>query len=369
MNFVSDNIVGASPTIIAALTEAAAAGPEGTYGKDRWSAQAQKLLDELFGRKVTAFFVTTGTAANALALQAITPPGQGVFCHQTAHVIDDECGAPEFYIGSGKIVGIPGLAGKLTPAALRETLTRFPRGVLRQVPPAALSLSQATECGTAYKLEEIATLSGIAHAAGLMVHMDGARFGNALVELGCTAAAMTWQAGVDVLSFGVTKTGALACEAVVFFDDKLAAQAAVHRKRGGHTLSKSRLIGAQMAAALKDGHWLDLARHANAMAKRLADGLAARGFAMPWPRQANEVFVVLPPAVHARLEAAGAAYYPWAVTNIPPPERPADGAFLARLVCSFETTAGEVDAFLNVIPAAHASRAIEKVGKGETVAS
>ncbi len=352
MNFVSDNIVGASPPIIAALSEAAAAGAEGTYGKDRWSIEAHRQLDALFGRKVTAFFLATGTAANALALQAITPPGQGVFCHETAHVIDDECGAPEFYIGSGKLVGIPGLAGKITADALRETLTRFPRGVVRQVPPAALSLSQATECGTAYTLAEIAALADTAHAAGLRVHLDGARFGNALVELGCTAAAMTWQAGVDVVSFGVTKTGALACEAVVFFDEALAAEAAVHRKRGGHTLSKSRLIGAQMTAALKDGHWLDLARQANAMARRLAEGLAARGLAMPWPRQANEVFVVLPPAIHAGLEARGAAYYPWDVTNIAPSERPADGAVLARLVCSFETSPGEVDAFLDAIPAA-----------------
>lgn len=350
MNFVSDNIVGASPTIIAALAEAAAAGPEGTYGKDRWSAQAQGLLDELFGRKVTALFVATGTAANALALQAMTPPGQGVFCHETAHILDNECGAPEFYIGSGKLVGIRGVAGKITPDLLRETLAHFPRGVLRQVPPAALSLSQATECGTVYTIAEIEALTATAHAAGLPVHMDGARFGNALVELGCTAAAMTWQAGIDVLSFGVTKAGALACEAVVFFDEKLAAHAAVHRKRGGHTLSKSRLIGAQMAAALKDGHWLDLSRQANAMAGRLADGLAARGLAMPWPRQANEVFVVLPPAIHAGLQASGAAYYPWEVTNIRPSERPSDGAILARLVCSFETTASEVDAFLRAVP-------------------
>lgn len=351
MNFISDNIVGASPAVIAALSEAAAAGAEGTYGNDRWTAEARRQLDELFGRKVTAFFVATGTAANALALQSITPPGQGVFCHETAHVIDDECGAPEFYIGSGKLVGISGLAGKITPAAFRETLAHFPRGVLRQVPPAALSLSQATECGTAYTLGEVAALTDIAHAAGLPVHMDGARFGNALVELGCTAAAMTWQAGIDVLSFGVTKTGALACEAVVFFDETLAAHAAVHRKRGGHTLSKSRLIGAQMMAALKDGHWLDLARHANAMARRLADGLATRGMTMPWPRHANEVFVILPQAIDAGLKARGAKYYPWDVTNIQPSDRPSDGAILARLICSFETSPAEVDAFLDAVPA------------------
>lgn len=361
MNFVSDNIVGASAPIMAALVEAAAAGVEGTYGRDRWSSEAQNQLNELFGRKVTAFFVTTGTAANALALQAIAPPGSAVFCHETAHVIEDECGAPEFFIGSGKLVGIPGMDGKITPAALTETLARFPRGVVRQVPPAALSLSQATECGTAYRVEEIAALADIAHAAGLPVHMDGARFGNALVELGCTAAAMTWQAGVDVLSFGVTKTGALACEAVVFFDEALATNAALQRKRGGHTLSKGRLLGAQMTAALRDDHWLHLARHANAMARRLAEGLAACGLTMPWPRQANEVFVVLPPAVHTAVQAAGAQYYLWEVINIPPSQRPPAEAAFARLICSFETTAEEVDAFLTIVRAAEPRRAQEAI--------
>lgn len=352
MNFASDNIVGASAPIMSALVEAAAAGAEGTYGEDRWSAEARRRLDDLFGRKVTAFFVATGTAANALALQALAAPGSAVFCHETSHVIEDECGAPEFFIGSGKLVGIAGPEGKIGPASLTRTLERFPRGVVRQVPPAALSLSQATECGTAYRVEEIAALTDIAHAAGMTVHMDGARFGNALVELGCTPAAMTWQSGIDVLSFGVTKTGALACEAVVFFDDALAADAAVQRKRGGHTLSKSRLLGAQMAAALKDGHWLELARNANAMARRLASGLAARGLCMPWPRDANEVFVVLPAPVHAALQAAGAHYYLWDTTNIPAAQRPTPDAAFARLICSFETTAEEVDGFLRTVQAA-----------------
>lgn len=352
MDFASDNIVGASAPIIAALAEAAGAGAAGTYGEDRWSEEARHRLDELFGRKVTAFFVATGTAANALALQAIAGPGRAVFCHETAHVIEDECGAPEFFIGAGKLVGIPGPEGRIAPEALTQALERFPRGIVRQVPPAALSLSQATECGTAYRPEEIAALADIAHAGGLPVHMDGARFGNALVELGCTPAAMTWQAGIDVLSFGVTKTGALACEAIVFFDEALAADAAVQRKRGGHTLSKSRLLGAQMTAALKDGHWLDLARHANAMAHRLAAGLAASGLALPWPRHANEVFVVLPAPVHAALQAAGAHYYLWETTNIPPAQRPPPEATFARLICSFETTAAQVDALLDAVRAA-----------------
>ncbi len=349
MDFGSDNVVGASAPIMAALHEAASAGPEGTYGADRWSELARARLSTLFDRPVTTLFVTTGTAANALALQAIAPAGSGVFCHQTAHIIDDECGAPEFFIGAGKLVGIVGEGGKITPEGFRATLERFPRGIVRQVPPAALSLSQATECGTAYTPEEIAALSAIAHEAGLKVHMDGARFANALVELGCSPAAMTWQAGIDVLSFGATKNGALACEAVVFFDETLAAQAEVQRKRGGHTLSKGRLLGAQMAGYLADDHWLGLARHANAMAARLAAGLASRDLRMPWPRQANEVFVVLPAAIHAGLQAAGGHYYTWETTNLTTGEHPAGEEVFARLVCSFETTADQVDRFLAAI--------------------
>ncbi len=348
MDFGSDNVVGASEPILAALMEAGRAGPEGTYGADRWSNEARERLDALFERKVTALLVTTGTGANALALQALAAPGTGVFCHGTAHVIDDECGAPEFFIGGGKLVGIPGEAGKVTPEALRTTLAHFPRGVVRQVPPAALSLSQATECGTAYTPGEIAALTRVAHEAGLPVHMDGARFANALVELGCTAADMTWKAGVDVLSFGATKNGALACEAIVFFDERLAQQAEVHRKRSGHTLSKGRLLGAQMAAYLRDDHWLTLARHANSMAERLAHGLRDCGIRLPWTRQANEIFAVLPRPVDRALQARGGHYYEWETTNLAASDKPGPDDVFVRLICSFETTAEAVDRFIAV---------------------
>lgn len=349
MNFASDNTVGASAPIIDMVAEAARAGAEGTYGGDRWSLEAAAALERLFEHKLDVVLVPTGTAANALALAAVTPPWGGVMCHATSHIIDDECGAPEFFTAGAKLVGIPGLDGKITAGALAETLRRFPPGVVRQVQAASLSLSQATECGTVYRPDEIAELTAVAREAGLAVHMDGARFANALVELGCSPADMTWKAGVDIVSFGATKNGALACEAVIFFQPAHAAHAAIQRKRAGHTLSKGRLLGAQMSAYLRDDHWLDLARHANAMAARLAGGLDALALRLPWPREANEVFVMLPRAVDAALQAAGAHYYPWEDGTLAPERRARPDEVFVRLICSFETQPGDVDALLAAI--------------------
>ncbi len=348
MEFGSDNVVGASGSVIEAIAEAARAGAEGTYGADRWTVDAVEQLEAIFERKLSVLLVPTGTAANALSLAAITPPWGGVFCHASSHINDDECGAPEFFTAGAKLIGIAGDAGKITPDALRETLRRFPKGETRQVQAASLSLSQATECGTAYRCDEIAALTEVAHAAGLLVHMDGARFANALVGLGCSAAEMTWKAGVDVLSFGATKNGALACEAVIFFDPARAELAPVQRKRAGHTLSKGRVLGAQMSAYLRDGHWLDLARHANAMAARLAAGLAdLPGARMPWPQQATELFAVLPRPVDVALRHAGAHYYEWDVATLAA-ERPQADEVFVRLVCSFETRADDVDRFIDL---------------------
>ena len=200
--------------------------------------RAEARLSEIFEREVAVFLVATGTAANALALAALARPWQAMFCHEEAHIIDDECGAPEFFTAGAKLVGIPGRNGKITPDALSETLARFPRGLVKTTQPGALSLSQATEAGTVYSLDEIAALAAIAHEAGVGVHMDGARFANALVALGATPAEMTWRAGVDVLSFGATKNGALACEAVMFFDRDKAAAMPYQRKRAGRRCRK-----------------------------------------------------------------------------------------------------------------------------------
>src|SRR5947209_8392483 len=242
MDFAGDNAAGASRPILDALL---ATNDEfcPAYGADRHTMAAERALSAAFERDVASFLVATGTGANALALGALTPPWGAVFCHEHAHIIDDECGAPEMFSHGAKLVGIQGAVGKITPAALRDALARFPRGLVKQVQPAALSLSQATECGTIYTREEIAELASIAHPAAVSVHMDGARFANSLVALGCTPAEMTWQAGIDVLSFGATKNGALACEPVIFFNRNRAEDFVYQRNRGGHTLSKGRFLG------------------------------------------------------------------------------------------------------------------------------
>jgi threonine aldolase len=280
----------------------------------------------------------------------VTAPWSAVFCHEESHIHDDECGAPELYTGGAKLVGVAGEGGKMTPEALRETLARFPRGLVKSVQPGALSLSQATEAGTVYSIDEIAALSAIARGAGLAVHMDGARFANALVELGCSPAQMSWRAGVDVLSFGATKNGAMGCEAVVFFNPDQAASFAFQRKRGGHTLSKGRFLGAQMAAYLDDGLWLSLARRANAAAARLAGGLAAiPGVRLAWPRQANEIFPIAPGAIVAPLQAAGARFHVWSSRAVSPATAARQGEAFLRLVCSFATEDAEIEAFLALV--------------------
>ena len=348
MNFSSDNALGASPRVMQALL-AANEGAAAAYGSDPHSQRAAQMLCEIFERDCAVFLVATGTAANALALAALAPPWGAVFCHADAHVNRDECGAPEFFGDGLKLVPIKGAGGKLTPAALEARLSRFPRGVVHHVQAHALSLSQATEAGTIYSCEEIAALSGIARSAGMGVHMDGARFANALLTLGRTPAEMTWKAGVDVLCFGATKNGTLACEAVVFFDPAKAENFGFRRKRSGHTISKGRFLGAQMAGYLEDGHWLDLARHANACAAQLSQGLAMLpGVRLPWPCQANEVFALLPGRMDAALRAAGAAYYDWRAEDV----APGAGEVFIRLVTSFATRQEDLARFVAVAAAA-----------------
>ena len=346
LDFTSDNAAGASPEILRAIVEANDwTAP--AYGADEWTRRAEVALSALFEREVAAFLVATGTAANALAISALVQPWGAALCHEFAHVAVDECGAPEFFAGGAKLAAVSGAAGKIAPDGLRATLDLMPRGVVKQVQPMALSLSQATECGTIYALDEIAALARLAHESGLSVHMDGARFANALVTLGCSPADMSWRAGVDVLSFGATKNGALACEAVIFFDPALARDFAYRRKRGGHTLSKGRLLGVQMAAYLEDGRWLKTAAEANAMAARLEQGLrAVAGVRLPWRRQANEVFAILPRRAHERLQQGGVRYHAWTPRALAAEERPTQDETFVRLIASFATTAEAVDHLL-----------------------
>ena len=348
MNFLSDNRTGASSKILQAVVSANSGTAE--VGEDILSRQARQLLSEVFDRDIAVFFVPTGTAANGLSLAAIAPPGSGIFCHEEAHVMDSECGASEFFSSGAKLIGIPGHGGKICPLALKEAIARIRREALRQVPPAALSLSQATESGTVYTSAEISTLSTIAHEAGMRVHVDGARFANALVKLGGRPADLTWKAGVDILSFGATKNGALACEAVILFDKESAGDFAFRRKRAGHTLSKGRLLGAQMRAYLDGGHWLDLARAANRAAARLSAGLrASAGVRCPWPQDANEVFAVFPRKTASALTAAGALFNDWSTRSMREEERPGPDEIFLRLVCSFQTADVEIDDFLRIV--------------------
>lgn len=345
MNFASDNVVGASRPVLEALS-AANDGSQTAYGSDAFSERGEAMLAEVFEHEVAVFLVATGTGANALALSAITPPWGGVFCHAESHVLDDECGAPEMFTAGAKLIGIPGVGGKMAPADLVATLERFPRGLVKAVQPSALSISQVTEAGTLYTLEEIATLSGIARDLGIRVHLDGARFANAMVALGCSAADMTWRAGVDVVTFGATKNGCLACEAVVFFDKALAADFQFRRKRGGHTLSKGRLLGAQLVGYLGNDHWIANARHANLMASVLAGGLTGiPGVRMAWPTQANEVFVVMPPAVDDAVRAAGFRGAPWSSLSLPEGFEVGGDRFV-RFVTSWATRADDIAALI-----------------------
>lgn len=343
MNFASDNVTGAAPRVIEALTRLNE-GPQPAYGLDAPTREAERLLADLFERDVVVQLVATGTAANALALAALTPPWGAVLCHEEAHITDDECGAPEFFTHGAKLAGVPGAGGKITPDALRHGLTRFPRGAVKSVQPTALSISQVTEAGTIYSLAELGALTEVVRVEGLRVHMDGARFANAIVALGCTPAQMTWQAGIDVLTLGLTKVGALACEAIVFFDAALAENMQYRRKRAGHTLSKGRLLGIQAGALLRDGHLFDLARHANAMAARLAAGLSGiGGVRLAWPVEANEVFPILPERIDAALRAEGFAYHAWASGSLAPGDGIGPDERFIRLVTSFETKATDVE--------------------------
>lgn len=339
MNFKSDNTAPAAPEVLRALASAND-GIASSYGDDRITERLKAKLSALFEKEVAVFPVATGTAANALSIATLTPHYGAVFCHEGAHIHVDECGAPEFYSQGAKLVPLKGAHGKITPEAVKAALAHHQRGFVHHAQPATISLTQATELGTAYTPAELAALSRLAKSERLSLHVDGARFANALVHLKCTPAEATWKAGVDALSFGFTKNGAMAAEAVVFFDPARAEDIAYRRKRAGHLLSKMRFLSAQMDAMLQDGLWLKLAGRANAAAARLAEGLrAVPAMSLEHPVEANELFVRLPSiAALKALEAAGAKFYEW--------EPPTNGRPLIRLVCAFSTTDAEVDNFL-----------------------
>jgi threonine aldolase len=339
MNFISDNAYGAAPEILAALTRAND-GTERGYGADKFSKRLTEKLSALFEREVAVFPVATGTAANSLTLATLTPYYGAIFCHEAAHIYVDECGAPEFFSGA-KLVPLAGENGKVTPAALRGALAHFQRGDVHQVQPATISITQATERGTSYTPEEVNAIGQLTKSEKMALHMDGARFANAVAHLGCKPADLTWKAGVDAMSFGLTKNGAIAAEAVVFFDPARAADFEYRRKRGGHLFSKMRFVSAQIEAMIDDDLWLRLARHSNAMAHKLGTILAKLpGFELANPVEANEVFVRLAGThVADALRAAGARFYPWGASG---------GRPVIRLVCSFAISEKDIEAFVSV---------------------
>lgn len=348
MEFGSDNNAGAAPEIIAAIGRANA-GPSPSYGSDPIMDRVREKIRDIFEAPDAAvYLVGTGTAANALSLAINCDPWGTVYCHPKAHAETDECGAPEFYIGGGKLKLVPGAHGKMTPDALKDAINDTPHGDVHAPQRGMVTLTNLTEVGTVYTPAEIAALTKVARQYALPVHMDGSRFANAIVATGSTPTDMTWKAGIDILSFGGTKNGCLGVEAVVIFDPAKAWEFELRRKRGGHLFSKHRYLSAQMDAYLTDDLWLKLATHANAKAKRLADGIAALSNAdFLHSPVANILFITMTRACHRRAMEAGAHYYlqPFAASL----DGPDDERLDARLVCSWCTTDQEVDGFLNLI--------------------
>ena len=332
-HFASDNYSGVCPEAWAAMAEANA-GHEVSYGNDAWTQRAADRLREIFETHCEVFFVFNGTAANSLALASLCQSYHSVLCHQLAHVETAECGAPEFFANGSKILLLAGAHGKIDPAEITAAVNQ--RNDIHFPKPRALSLTQATELGTVYSAAEIATLTETARKFGLRVHMDGARFANAVASLGAAPADLTWRAGVDVLCLGGSKNGIALGEAVVFFDRELARDFDYRCKQGGQLASKMRFLSAPWVGILQDGAWLRHARHANEMARRLEAGLRGiPGVEISHPIQSNAVFVKFPPPAERQLRARGWCFYTGVIT---PDE--------SRLMCSWDTTTADVDALL-----------------------
>ena len=358
MNFASDNTVGASAPVLQAIMQANA-GAMAAYGNDEISKRVRARFNDLFEREVSVFFATTGTAANALALSSAVPPYGLCVCHREAHIIDDECGAPEFFMHGAKLVGLPGVGAKLKAEDVAAYLKSLPKAV-KQMPPKALSISQVSEGGLVYSLDELAALGQVCREHGLSFHMDGARFANALVALGCTPAEMTWKQGVDILSFGATKNGGLMAEAIVVFKPELAESLGYRSKRAGQIISKGRLIAAQFEGYFADDHWLANARHANRMAKLLSEGLVQLpGVRLAWPTDANEVFPIIPQALNKALKEAGILYHPWTELSLPETERVGENEVLIRLVASWATQEEDVRKLLEIASSGVSRQAAE----------
>jgi len=334
--FSSDNVTGACPEVMDAIV-AANDGIVESYGNDKWSLNLQKKLSEIFETDVVVFPVVSGTAANALALSVLSPAFGKIFCNELSHINTDECGAPEFFSGGAKLVTMTSNDGKINAKDLSKNIRGT--GIVHLSQPAAVSITQACETGTVYQLEEIKSIAETAHEHGLKVHMDGARFANAIVSLDVSPAEMAWKSGIDVLSFGGTKNGCLTAEAVVFFKPELVGNFPYLHKRSGQLLSKMRFVSAQLEAYISNDVWLRNARNANAMAKLLSEGLAKfPDIKLAYTTQSNEVFVHLPSSTINLLNAKG--------YNVSEDEL--DGKSV-RFVTAWNTVSDDIDKLISTI--------------------
>ncbi|NVJ93483.1 MAG: low specificity L-threonine aldolase [Methylocystaceae bacterium] len=348
MNFASDNWAGAHPAVAQSLTRHAD-GFAAAYGASDLDKRVERRFNEIFDREVAVFFVGTGTAANSLALASVNRPGGVTLCHRECHMIEDECGAPEYFTGGARLAPVEGELGRIDPHLLRQEIKRFPPEFVHHGQPMAVSITQCTEVGTVYTLPQIRAISEICREHQLPLHMDGARFANALVHLGVTPKQMTADCGVDVVSFGGTKNGCWCAEALVYLNPERARDLPFIRKRAAQLFSKTRFIAAQFDAYFDDGLWISLATHANAMAQQLALAVKeSRSVRLAWKPEANELFVILKRKEYQRLTDGGAKFYPWN-----PPHafhgHMADDEMMARLVTSFATTAEDVEQFAELM--------------------
>ena len=336
VKFASDNVAGACPEVLDAVIKANE-GDSTPYGNDQISTELQDKFSEIFEKEVIVFPTASGTAANALALSTMTPSFGNIYCHKLSHINTDECGAPEFYTGGGKLVTLQGVKGKITANELDESIAGA--GIVHHTQPSSVSITQVCETGEVYQLDEIKKISDVTHKHNLNMHMDGARFANALVSLDCSPAEMTWKSGIDVLSFGATKNGCLAAEAIIFFKKDLVGNTAFLMKRAGHLLSKMRFVSAQLDAYISNDVWLKNARHANKMGKRLSEGLNNYSdINLSYPTEANEVFATFPRNKIEHLNSEGYTIN----------EDEWDGKAV-RLVAAWNTKDNDVDEFLNIL--------------------
>lgn len=340
-NFRSDNETPVAPEIWAAL-EQANQGTAFAYAEDAWSARLDEAFSALFETETMVLPLATGTAANSIALASVSPPWGTVFCHRSAHIASDESGAPEFFGNGLRLAQVRGPEGKLTAPGLAEAIHESEGHGIHSYVPAALSLTQSTESGTVYSLSELAQLYGVALDKGMATHMDGARLANALVSLGCSPAEISWRSGAQMLSFGASKNGCMAAEALLFFGHRERLDTAErHRKRSGHLLSKMRYVSAQLLTYIEDGLWLRLARHANQQAAAFASAVEAHsGASLEFPVQANEVFVRWTESGWADLKGRGIEFHIW----------PGRGD-LARFVFGHSTTDQDTQALISAIGA------------------